>query len=531
MKILTKKIDQNKFWFFLILTTIFVLGVWARTHNLEQNPPGLDHQEVLLGNEALTVLIQEPFFIKNTWGDLYLSSLAFSVKLIGNEIWALRSVSAFFGILTLVGFFLLLKELRFSKLNLLLGTFLLSASFWQINFSRLIDPAILIPFFLAWFFYFFFLAIKKSSYCLFGLTGLILSLSFYFNLKLILILPILIFLIFFYLLYYPDFWKNYWKKLLLFSIIFLIFSSPLFFNFHKNPPQISPINKEILIDGALFHLNSFYFEGDPNQKHNHAGTPLIPATWTVLFSIGFALSLKEIIFAIFHRKEKSFNDRLFKTSLLTQGIFWIMLIPGFFTSENIPDSSKIIGTFLAIIFFILIPFEYILRLKENLQQSENFSLKPWRWKVLNFSLLGLVSLMILTGMSGVYTYHFVWNKEIKTLETFDKKIVDLGKTIKNQNLNENNFLILPDKLKNNEIILTTLNFVAYPEIEKFQIKNSSVYLEDLEKIREKDCLKNNYLFFENNPWLIEQIKITCPNLKQQRVKTANAYYEFYSLRN
>jgi hypothetical protein len=531
MKILTKKIDQSKFWFFLILTTIFILGFWSRTYNLEQNPPGLDYQEALLGIEALSYLEQGDFFIKNIWNNPYLGSLTFSVKLAGNEIWALRSVSAFFGILTLIGFFLLLKELRFSKLNLLLGTFLLSASFWQINFSRLIDPTILIPCFLVWFFYLFFIAIKKSSYWLFGLTGLILSLSFYFNLKLSLILPILIFLIFFYLLYYPDFWKNYWKKLLLFLAIFLIFISPLIFNLYQNPFQIPKIDQETLIDGALFHLNSFYFEGDPNQKHNHAGTPLIPATWTVLFSIGFALSLKEILFAIFHRKEKSFNDPLFKISLLTQSIFWFMLIPGFFASENIPDSSKIIGTFLAIIFFILIPFEYILRLKENLQQSENFSLKPWRWKVLNFSLLGLVSLMILTGMSGIYTYHFVWNKEIKTLETFDKKIVDLGKTIKNQNLNENNFLILPDKPKNEKVILTNLSFVAYPEIEKFQIKNSSEYLKELENLQAENCSKNSYLFFENNPWLIEQIKSTCSNLKQRQIKTTNAYYEFWSLRN
>lgn len=531
MKNLIKKTNPHKFWFFLILTTIFVLGIWARTHDLQKNPPGLDHQEALLGSQALTVLNQESFFIKNTWNDFYLSSLASSVKLIGNEIWALRSISAFFGILTLIGFFLLLKELRFSKLNLLLGTFLLSASFWQINFSRLIDPTILIPCFLVWFFYLFFIAIKKSSYWLFGLTGLILSLSFYFNLKLILIFPILIFLIFFYLLYYPDFWKNYWKKLLLFLAIFIIFISPLLFNLHQKPLQTPQIKQGALLDGILFHLNSFYFQGDPNQKHNHGGTPLIPATWTVLFSIGFALSLKEIIFAVFHRKEESFNDRLFKISLLAQGIFWVMLIPGFFAFENIPDSSKIIGTFLAIVFFILIPFEYILRLKENLQQSENFSLKPWRWKVLNFSLLGLVFLMILTGMSGIYTYHFVWNKEIKTLETFDKKVVDLGKTIKNQNLNENNFLILPDKPKNEKVILTNLNFVAYPEIEKFQIKNSSDYLKELENLQVEDCSKNSYLFFENNPWLIEQIKSTCPNLKQQQIKTTNAYYEFWLLRN
>jgi hypothetical protein len=305
----------------------------------------------------------------------------------------------------------------------------------------------------------------------------------------------------------------------------------LVFNFYKKTPQIPELNQERLIDGALFHLNSFYFQGDPNQKHNHGGMPLIPATWTVLFSIGFALSLKEIIFAIFHRKEKSFNDRLFKISLLTQGIFWVMLIPGFFVSENIPDSSKIIGSFLAVIFFILIPFEYILRLKENLQQSKNFLLKPWRWKVLNFCLLGLVSLMILTGMSGIYTYHFVWNKEMKTLETFDKKIVDLGKTIKNQNLNENNFLILPDKSKNDETILTILNFVARPEIEKFQIKNSSEYLKELENFETDDCSTNNYLFLENNPWLIKQLQDLCPNLQSQKIKPTNAYYEFWSLKN
>jgi hypothetical protein len=544
MKKILKNLKKKNINFFLLLILIIFVGSYLRLYKLNQTPPGIEKQEASLGLEAIKISEINhdfsSFFKKENLTNLYPATLAFSINSLGTEISSLRLASSIFGILTLIGFSLLLLKLKFSRLSTLLGVFILGTSFWHLNFSRMVDSSILTPFFIIWFFYLFILGIKKQNTLFFILSGILLGISFYFSLKFCLLLLILFILILFFIFFQKDFTKNYWKKLILFVMTFLLITTPLIYLSYQNP-EISPNRKELLnsinyknfSDNIILHLNAFYFQGDSNQKYNHAGTPLIPSTWTILFTIGFALSVKEIIYCFIHRKQTSFSDPLFKISVLSQAIFWIMLLPGILIKEGLPDSSKIIGTIPAIIIFILIPFEYILRLRENLQKSTNFKLKPWRWKILNSSLGILILFVSLAGAINTYTYFFVWNNQIQTVEVYEKELVDFGKIIKKQTIVKNNIAIVPDKFKldenNQNLSIKTIEFSGYPKIRAFKFKNP---LETLENLKEnKECQNSTYLFLEANTWLIDEFKAICPNIESEKQKPLDGYYEFWVLKN
>jgi len=544
MKTFFQKIKKKKYILFLLLILIIFIGSYFRLYNLNQTPPGLENKEASLGLEALKISEKNhdlsSFFRKENWSNFYSIILAFPLNTPNINIFSLRLVSAVFSILTLIGFSLLLLSLNFSKLSTLLGVFLLSTSFWHLNFSRIVDEAILMPFFIVWFIYLFILGIQKNSFLLFVLSGFFLGLSFYFSLKFCLLFLILFILLLFFIFFKEEFIKKFWKKLIVFVVAFILIIAPLIYFFYQNPEILenkkqilSSINYNKFSDNILLHLNAFYFKGDTNQKHNHAGTPLIPSTWAILFTIGFALTIKEILFCALHRKNKSFLDPLFKISILSQAVFWIMLLPGILIEKNLPDSSKIVGTIPAIIIFILIPFEYILRLRENLQKSPNLKFKPWRWRILNTALSGLILLVSLSGILNTYTYFFVWNNEIKTVETYQKKLVDFGKIIKEQTPAKNKLAIISNKINPNknhrDNTLKTAEFVGYPESKLFQFQNSSEALENLKK--DSQCQNNLYLFFEANKQLIEKFKTICPNFQTEKQKPLNGYYEFWVLKN
>jgi len=538
---------NKKFWFFLSLITILSFGTLIRLWNLDNTPPGLQYDEAYNGLDAIKAFENNDykiFYTENNGREgFYINAIALSFKFLGTSNFSIRLVSALFGIFTLLGFYFLLKELKFSRLSVLIGVFLMSTSFWHLNFSHTVYRAIMVPFLLVWLFYFFFLGIRRQNNWLLILSGLLLGAGFHTYISFRVAPLILVLLMPFFLFYKTKFFKKYWLGALLFIVSAFLAAAPLLFYFYQhtddligrsnavsvfNAPNLS--FPQALAKSTLAHINAFYFYGDPNQRHNQAGAPLIPPAWTVLFTIGFAFSVKDIIIHLFHYKKKNFLDPLFRISLLAQGIFWIMLIPGILSIEGIPHSLRIIGTIPAVMIFVVLPFEYILRLRENLAKSKNFKLKPWRWKMLNTSLIGLISIVFLAGLMETYTYHFVWTKEVKTHEAFEGKLFDFGKLAKQTTLATDNVLILPDNVHisddNKSSAFKTTEFSGYPEIEEFKFKHSMEALKNL-----TDCQDRNYIFFEADKWLLTQFKKICPNLKIQKEKSTNGYYEFWTLKS
>ncbi len=203
-----------------LLIIIVIIAAFLRLYNIatpvDGLPPGLYPDEAMNGNNALEAISTENYKIfypeNNGREGLFINIQALSIALFGNFPWALRIVSALFGILTVLGVYFLTKELfanclfstgtgcplspvesgsldsradssrfaqnqarrrsetfrtktgswlTYSKTIALLSSFLLATSFWHINFSRIGFRAIMAPFFLTWGIYFLLLALRQ----------------------------------------------------------------------------------------------------------------------------------------------------------------------------------------------------------------------------------------------------------------------------------------------------------------------------------------------------------------------------------
>ncbi len=199
----------------LILILIICVAAFFRLYKIDSVPPGLYPDEAMNGNNALEALYGPKeaggfrvFYQDNNGREgLFINIQAMSVKIFGNEPWALRIISALFGIFTALGMYFLTKEIFYSKINYkqeknksnisknenvalgpiysdatlpdnqykhnnpfknvnaeiiaILSSFFLAVSFWHINFSRIGFRAIMAPFFLIWGLYFLFKAFRQ----------------------------------------------------------------------------------------------------------------------------------------------------------------------------------------------------------------------------------------------------------------------------------------------------------------------------------------------------------------------------------
>jgi len=146
----------------IFLLIILIIAAFFRLWQLDSIPPGLYPDEAINGNEALDIIQQGKFKIfypeNNGREGLFIWLISLSFLIFGPSIWAIKIVPAIFGILTVLGLYLLTKELlriencKLKIVNLknetiaLTASFFLAISFWHINFSRIGFRAILVPF-------------------------------------------------------------------------------------------------------------------------------------------------------------------------------------------------------------------------------------------------------------------------------------------------------------------------------------------------------------------------------------------------
>src|SRR3989344_4008221 len=166
------------YWLILIILIAAFLRFW----DLPNTPLGLWADEAINGTntiQALETRTWKVFYPENFGREgLFINIQALSVAIFGHEPWVLRLPSAIFGLLTVLGLYLMTREL-FGARVALFTSFFLATSFWHINFSRIGFRAIMAPFFLVWSFYFLFLAMRKSKEWLFALAGFIFGLGFH----------------------------------------------------------------------------------------------------------------------------------------------------------------------------------------------------------------------------------------------------------------------------------------------------------------------------------------------------------------
>lgn len=359
----------------ILLIGILIVAAFMRLYNITSIPPGLYPDEAMNGNNALEAIATgqyKVFYPENNGREgLFINIQSFSLRVFGNQPWALRVVSALFGILTVLGIYLLTKELFnfglrgtdygnrvYSQFKIhnsqsiaLLASFLMATSFWHINFSRIGFRAITAPFWLAWGLYLMLATFRKAEeggrkkeesvlsmrptmrntkYAILALLGgIVYGLGFHSYIA-YRATPLIVF----YVLW--RCWRasrrdGWHKQFYLSSFLFLLSSFlvvlPLLFyfishegSFFGRTTQVSvfssPAPIENLIVNTVKTLGMFNFTGDWNWRHNYSGKPELSLPVGVMFLIGIAVGISAILnknaaiscFLSFTRTRDSRND-------------------------------------------------------------------------------------------------------------------------------------------------------------------------------------------------------------------------------
>ncbi len=526
-------LNNKRAFFSIFFLFILILSLALRIYHLDKAPTGVSEKEADFGLLALNL---ENAGIINSLVEkdsgVFTLLLFLGFKVFGINFFGLRIVSALIGILTILGFFLLLGKLKFPRSLSLLGTFLISCSFWHINLSRLALPEILIPFSTIWFSFFLFCGFFSKKYKYFILSGAFFTLG-------VLVYPLMLFLIFI-----PIFFFSFFifldKKLLLslrpqlflfiFSILF--FSIPLFFQIQNNPgffrnnfiqfadPYESSTS---IIKSTLAYLGSFFYINNTLQLQNKDFLPAFPLAWLILFIFGFFLSAKNITLTILGSLKNKSIPKNIHASILAQSIFFVAILTGLLNSKQSLSSEHFSLIMPAIFIFCIIPLEYLLEVYQKLRLSIRISLKKWRWNVMQISMLILLLAIILTGFSQTYLYFGIFQKELNARHLLQKKDTDFGKIIKSINREKNNFIIFSGDIASTEN-LKTIEFSGFPEIENYTFVHSQ---EDFPQINCEDSL---VVFYDSNELLRKQFQKQCPLNNSQKQFYSNGKQTFWTMK-
>lgn len=431
-------------------------------------PPGLYPDEAMNGNNTLEALAtgdMKIFYPENNGREgLFINIQAFSVAFWGNEPWALRSVSAIFGFLTVLGLYLLAKELYSQRTNgdivsrlmklkteiqnlnakiiALLSSFFLATSFWHINFSRIGFRAITVPFLTTFSFYFLFRGFRRKKMLDFIWSGIFMGLGFHtyiaFRIVPFVVIAVLI-------LKSIDIIKSseieskkenikiFFSQIIIYGVFALLAALPIFYYFYTHPEdfvgragQVSifasenPIQE--LTKSAFLTLAQFNLVGDHNWRHNFSGSPLLFWPVGIFFLIGIAISLKKCFkFVIQAFRKFAHNPLPVEHAFL---LIWFagMLAPSILSTEGLPHALRSIGAIPPSFIFAGIGAFSVYSFSEK---------KIFRYsnKKLTLAVYGIILLLIAVFGFKKYFIDYANSPEIKG--AFSDNYVKIGKFINN----------------------------------------------------------------------------------------------------
>lgn len=451
----------------LFLVVILALAIFFRLYQIKTVPPGLYPDEAMNGNNAVEALgdgsmgsfLQNAkvFYPENNGREgLFINIQALSVKFFGNEPWALRLVSAIFGILTVLGLYFLTKTLFEKESIALFASFFLATSFWHINFSRIGFRAIMAPCFLVWSLFLLFKLLDqvKNNFqsaswrtisnfqIIFSslISGTVFGIGLhsyiaYRAAPLLLIPPFIIFL------------KNRnFKPIIFFIIGAALSASPLLFYFYNNPQdffgraaQVSIFSSESplleLGKNTAKTLGMFFWRGDMNWRHNLAGAPELWWPVSILFLFGLLISAKKI----FTRSTQKANYCLMITW------FFVMLLPAVISSEGLPHALRAIIVIPVVMIFSALGLwwliEKIVKLIENyIVKSPESAVQLNRIK--KESSILLLAFFIVVSVNTFNQYFLRWAGNPYTADAFSDNYVKLGNYLRYVPQNVKKYIII-----------------------------------------------------------------------------------------
>lgn len=168
---------------------ILILAIFLRTFRLDSLPPALFGDEIDVGYQAYSLLKTGndltgrflPFYPKSLSEfrtPLYIYSAVPFVGIFGLNEWGVRLPAVFWGLISVIGIFLLGKKLFDTRIGLI-AMFLMAISPWSLQFSRASFEATMLLSFIIFGVYFFLIGLSKNRYFLLSAVSLVLSIYIY----------------------------------------------------------------------------------------------------------------------------------------------------------------------------------------------------------------------------------------------------------------------------------------------------------------------------------------------------------------
>jgi len=379
------------------LTVVMCLATFFRTYQLTRTPPGLFFDEAANGTDALDAIHTghwSVFYPQNGGREgLFINLQSLMLRATGvREPWVLRSVSAIFGILTVLGVAFLGSRLAGKEVGLV-AAFLMAVGFWHVNFSRIGLRAISAPFFLTWAMVILIAARKNRRLSLCFAAGIFYGLGFHTYIAYRVTPLIFGFAVISVL-------RNV-RAAVAVVIGAIVAALPLILYFRARPAdfvgrvsEVVPTSAAQITRHAFLTFTMLIAHGDQNWRHNVSGSPQLWLPVGLLFIAGLIWCL---------------TGRARSGGLL---VVWLVAsaLPAALSNEGVPHALRSILMIPAVCLIAAIGFAEIYRLRPNK------------------ALAAIVLAAIAT--QGYVEYFVVWRDDARVAEAFGTKYLNQAYAIR-----------------------------------------------------------------------------------------------------
>jgi 4-amino-4-deoxy-L-arabinose transferase-like glycosyltransferase len=289
-------------WFPVLL--MLLIAAVLRLSVLSGVPPGLQHDEVVHGHDAVTVLLgYRPLYFASNAGNepLFIYLMSLTIGLVGHNEWGIRLAAVSCGLLTLLFTYLWIRR-AYNDRTALIASALMAVSFWPIFLSRVGLRAAAVPMMAALSVWLLFEAMQRRQRRWFVLAGLALGVALY-TYPAARTLPIVYFL--FWILTSSVSRKVNWPLLVTLLTALIVFA-PLAYTIAALPEadvRLQQLDKPVqealrgnlepVLHYTLATLGMFNVAGDPIARYNLPGRPVFDLITGLLFLWGVGLALRK----------------------------------------------------------------------------------------------------------------------------------------------------------------------------------------------------------------------------------------------
>lgn len=429
------KPKNKKFLHLLLLLAIITSAFFLRFTGIENLPSGIYPDEAVNGvnaQDANRTGDYRLFYTDNNGREgLFINIQAFFIKLLGPSVLALKLASIIFGTLTVLGVYLLSREIFRSDRAGLVSAYLTTFSYWTINFSRIGFRAIMAPLILSFSFYFLLKGIRSKKYTDFIFAGLIFGLGFHTYIAFRIAPAIVVVLLFFVLITQKHFIKNFWKQILIFGVATFITLSPMIYEFYTHPEYLESRSASVSIfspemnegkpvqtglRSLALSLVKYNFWGDQNWRHNYPPYPILDPVVGTAFLTGLIYIVFKSLHLLWLRFRHGVREEKFYLYFFLLAWLFAMLAPEFLTAEGLPHALRSIGTQPVVMIIATIPFLWLMgKISKNSYHST---------KIAMFSLLA--GAFIFIGVFNTVKYFVFFQNNPKQHSSFNANLKDLG---------------------------------------------------------------------------------------------------------